>query len=124
MFHNIYVGNRPKIEDFKSEAQTKEISEADNRLIIYKGAVVDIEQILSRLETSETGRLEVERRFSMVKEELDSLKRFVANKEAANNQLQNDVVEIKRRLREQKRNTDFAESRFRLINISSRIEPK
>ncbi|CAD5116392.1 DgyrCDS5286 [Dimorphilus gyrociliatus] len=113
-------GNRPKIEEFKCEAQIEEVDGGDNHLIIHKGAVVDIEQILSRLETSEMGRLEVERRFSTVKEELDFLKRSVVNKEAANSQLQNDVIEVKRRLREQKRNTDFAESRAKHLVDSLR----
>ncbi|KAH9495313.1 Cell division cycle and apoptosis regulator protein 1 [Bulinus truncatus] len=101
---------------FKSESSNQSaalvtVSDSDNpNFVYYKGALLDIESLMQRLERSEKSRTAIEKSLLDLTEELETTKSNLVEEENTTSKLQHDVRKVRADLEKEKSACSTAES--------------
>ncbi|KAK3091306.1 hypothetical protein FSP39_018795 [Pinctada imbricata] len=93
----------------KTPSKKKEGAETTG-FVTYKGAMIDIESVMLKLEKSEKTRSEMEKQMTDVEQEKDSLQKSVNSKEEKVDRLSSELKQLKQKLLVQEKITNNSES--------------
>ncbi|ELU05545.1 hypothetical protein CAPTEDRAFT_214786 [Capitella teleta] len=79
-------------------------------MVLYKGALLDIESFMQRLEKAEKTYTATEHKLKEVQEEMDMLKASFSSSEQNSQKVGLELQDLKKKLRDQRKATDGAES--------------
>lgn len=79
-------------------------------VVLHNGAFVDIDSVMLNLSNSEKSRISSETKLKELQQELDNLRTSCGSKELANQTMSSEILELKKKLRDQNRVLDETES--------------
>ncbi|XP_056018818.1 cell division cycle and apoptosis regulator protein 1-like isoform X3 [Ostrea edulis] len=97
-----------KIE--KKSPVSQDAKEVQGHMITYKGAMVDLESLMGRLERSEKTRAEMEKQMMDVNKEKDLMKKSIDAKDEKSEKMSTELKNLKQKLLVQEKITNNSES--------------
>lgn len=85
-------------------------SQSSTGLLMFKGAMLDVNSVMQRLDRSEKSRTALETKLKDLQEEMDMLKDSYSSSEKNSQKVAQELQELKKRLRDQRKATDQAET--------------
>ncbi|XP_074647315.1 cell division cycle and apoptosis regulator protein 1-like [Tubulanus polymorphus] len=107
---NVVPRSSTRLKKIKTEPQESSVPENNANLISYKGAMVDISSLISKLEKSENIRIELETKLKEAKNDLTVLNSNYALSEESGKKANNELQDLKKQLRDQRKQSETAES--------------
>ncbi|XP_062571741.1 cell division cycle and apoptosis regulator protein 1-like isoform X1 [Saccostrea cucullata] len=94
----------------KKSPKAQEVKESPSHMITYKGAMIDIESLMSQLERSEKTRAEMEKQMMEINKEKEQMKKSIGVKDEKSEKLSMELKNLKQKLLVQEKITNNSES--------------
>ncbi|XP_061175292.1 cell division cycle and apoptosis regulator protein 1-like [Saccostrea echinata] len=94
----------------KKSPKAQEVKDAPSHMITYKGAMIDIESLMTQLERSEKTRAEMEKQMMEINKEKDQMKKSIDVKDEKSEKLSTELKNLKQKLLVQEKITNNSES--------------
>ncbi|CAH1277590.1 CCAR1 [Branchiostoma lanceolatum] len=82
----------------ESDVPVRDVGETSQGMVLYKGAMIDIANLLSRLERSERDRIAIEEKVADQQADLEYLRAMISSSEETTKTLASELKEVKEKL--------------------------